>query len=66
MSLVINSKNSGNYILYAPIFSYLLFKQCVSNLNYLCVPVTSGPLLLSGGSRCKPSCLLIRIQSTAK
>lgn len=34
--------------------------------DYLCVPVTSEPLLLSGGSRCKPSCLLIRIQSTAK
>lgn len=34
--------------------------------DYLCVPVTSEPLLLSGGSRCKPSCLLIRIQSTTK
>lgn len=45
---------------------FILKTICEEFKDYLCVPVTSEPLLLSGGSRCKPSCLLIRIQSTAK
>lgn len=46
-----------------PMLWYFPWDDRHSTKPHLCVPVTSEPLLLSGGSRCKPSCLLIRIQS---